>query len=65
MRERNWGEHHYGIRVGDRVEERAFRCKVGPAIVLWLYPFNNNRIRVELDTGEKTFMIPEYCHLVE
>lgn len=53
---------HYGITVGDRVQDR-FR-PVEQATVILLYPMDNNRVKVRNDKGEEYDMVAEWCEVI-
>ena len=58
---------HYGIMVGDRVRDR-FNAEKQPgcesATVIFLYPTNNNRVKVRNDSGEEYDMVAEWCEVI-
>lgn len=52
---------HYGLEVGDVVEERAFNMIGGRGTVIDFHPTDNNRAFVREQDGSIVDVIAEYC----
>lgn len=55
---------HYGLNVGDLVEERAFG-QVLRGRVVELVAHDNNRAIIETDDGEHVPVVAEWCVVVD
>jgi hypothetical protein len=55
---------HYGLIIGDEVEERAFGMVFRGRVIAfdWL---DNNRAVIELEDGSKHRAIAEWCHIIK
>ena len=58
------GQRHYGLSIGDIVEERAFGC-IRRGVVVAFYPTDNNRAVVDVGGGIRLDVISEWCTIID
>ncbi len=56
-------ERHYGLRLGDTVEERAFGNVLRGVVIE--FPWDNNAAYIRTADGGKTKVVAEWCTVVE
>lgn len=59
------GIRHYGLMIGDVVEERAFGTVGGRGTVIDFHPTDNNRAYVREEDGSIVDVICEYCIIIQ